>query len=377
MMGGMMGGYGGGGQASGQIAQDLISLVEESIDPESWYDISEDGDGSIYPYPAQQPKKLAVYNTPEVHSELEKLLEALRQALGHQVSIEARYLIVSENFLEDVGLDVDFTINAGVKWGLITADQDSYTTAAPDISTKIPGSLGGISPSASFAGGYGNILDDLQVAFLLRMTQSHANSKALVAPMVTVLSGETATFSSQDTVSYIPPPSTTTTVTPGGTGPNTQQTGVNIQNPQYIPVGIPLYVTPTITHDKKNVLLNINTTYTDILRFRNHTIDYVDENGDLQTIRSDVPETETTSISTRVLVPDSGTLLIGGQRITQEIDKESGVPILSKLPLLGRLFTNRSTIQDQQILLILVKPTIILQEETEAEAMGTMEDLYY
>jgi type II secretory pathway component GspD/PulD (secretin) len=86
-----------------------------------------------------------------------------------------------------------------------------------------------------------------------------------------------------------------------------------------------------------------------------------------------VPETETSQVMTRVSVPDTGTLLLGGQKITAEIEKEAGVPILSKVPLLGRLFSNRSRIRDHKILLILVKPTIILQEEREAEALAAME----
>ena len=86
-----------------------------------------------------------------------------------------------------------------------------------------------------------------------------------------------------------------------------------------------------------------------------------------------VPETETSRVMTRVCVPDTGTLLLGGQKITAEVEKESGVPILSKVPLVGRLFSNRSTIRDHKILLILVKPTIILQEEREREAIAAME----
>ena len=49
------------------------------------------------------------------------------------------------------------------------------------------------------------------------------------------------------------------------------------------------------------------------------------------------------------------------------------MPVLSKIPIIGRLFTNRSKIADQKILLILVKPTIILQEEADAEAIAAME----
>lgn len=55
------------------------------------------------------------------------------------------------------------------------------------------------------------------------------------------------------------------------------------------------------------------------------------------------------------------------------MEREAGVPILSKIPILGRLFSNRSKIKDQKILLILVKPTIILQEEVDAEAIAALE----
>ena len=80
----------------------------------------------------------------------------------------------------------------------------------------------------------------------------------------------------------------------------------------------------------------------------------------VQTWEVRTPEIENTSLMTRVSVPDSGTLLLGGQRISVEVDTEAGVPVLSKIPLIGRLFSNRSKVRDHKILLILVKPTILL-----------------
>jgi type II secretory pathway component GspD/PulD (secretin) len=64
---------------------------------------------------------------------------------------------------------------------------------------------------------------------------------------------------------------------------------------------------------------------------------------------------------------------LGGQKITAEVEMEAGVPILSQIPIIGRLFRNRSTIKDHKVLLILVKPTIILQDERESEAIAAME----
>jgi type II secretory pathway component GspD/PulD (secretin) len=52
------------------------------------------------------------------------------------------------------------------------------------------------------------------------------------------------------------------------------------------------------------------------------------------------------------------------------------VPVLSKMPIIGRLFENRGTRKDSSILLILVKPTIILQDEQERDAIAAMESRF-
>jgi len=377
MGGGMGGGMMGGGMGGAMQAQSLVQLIQESIDPESWYDLSDTGEGTVTPYPMQQPKKLAVYNTHEAHKEIEKLLAALRKKLGHQVSVEARFLVVSENFLEDIGLDVDFTVNAGTHWGQISFEQDSTTFTDPQV-TSIPGSMGGLGASASLGGGYGSILDDLQVSFLLRATQAHRDAKSLSANIATVLSGEVATFSvSRPFMFALPPIQTQGTQLTGAGGTQTTGTGTEPQY-QMVQQSDYLMITPTITHDKKNVLLNITTMKTEFLGIRTSTVE-VPVQGTVgqaaQVLEYDVqtPEQETSSLTTRVSVPDKGTLLLGGQRVTAEVETEAGVPILSKLPLVGRLFRNRSKVKDSKILLILVKPVIILQEEREAEAIAAME----
>ena len=383
MSGGMGGGYGGGmgggmmgGQGGYMQAQSLVQLVQESINPDSWFDLSDAGEGTITPYPTQQPKKLAVYNTHEVHIEIEKLLTELRKSLGHQVSIEARFLVVSENFLEDIGLDIDFMNNLGGKWGQVTFEQNSSFFTSPEP-TSVPLSLGGIGPAASITGGYGSILDDLQVSFLIRATQAHRDAKSLDAPIATVLSGESASFSVNRQMIIALPPVQTQGNQLSTTGGTTTQSGGT--DPQYLQINpsTALSITPIITHDKKNVLLGIITTQNQFLGMRTTTIEapILNGTGAGQVVTYDIqlPDQESSTLMTRVSVPDGGTLLLGGQRITAEIDKESGIPILSKIPILGRLFRNSSKVKDQKILLIMVKPTIILQEEREAEAIAALE----
>ena len=80
----------------------------------------------------------------------------------------------------------------------------------------------------------------------------------------------------------------------------------------------------------------------------------------------------TQQIRTTVSVPDGGTLLIGGLKQAAERESDAGVPILSRVPILKRAFSNTSLVKDDNVLLILIKPKIIIQEEAEAEAFPTL-----
>ncbi|MCL2641800.1 MAG: hypothetical protein FWD53_13200, partial [Phycisphaerales bacterium] len=68
--------------------------------------------------------------------------------------------------------------------------------------------------------------------------------------------------------------------------------------------------------------------------------------------------------------PDGGTLLLGGEKVIGESEIEIGVPVLSKIPGLQRLFTNRAMNKDERTLLILVRPKIIIQKEIETGLFG-------
>jgi len=392
--GGMMGGGMMGGGMMGGMGMDydreyradnLIVLIQDTVEPDSWWEAGGDGTVTIY-----ENKKLIVLQSREIHNQVEELLNNMRKSLGHQVSIETRFLVVTENFLEEIGVDLDFMYNLGGKFGLLSVAQGSLGMVVPEI-TKVPGSLAdslgsdtyGTVGASRVRGGYGSFLDDLQVTFLIRATQAHTDATTLTAPKVTVLSGEQATFQLTRQISYAMPP---TVIGSGGGGsysPYGQTSGAGyapsvIPNVQSISAGTNLIITPTISPDKKYVLLNITTYLRDLLRMKTHEVEAVVPGGGAaptQPIRQriTVPETEFSSVQTRVSIPDGGTLLLGGQKITAEIEKEAGVPVLSKIPLVGRLFSNRTTVKDHKILLILVKPTIILQEEREKEAIAAME----
>jgi general secretion pathway protein D len=362
-------------------ANNLAQLIEQTVKPTSWVEAG--GEGSITVYELRNPRKLVIYQTREVHSDIEELLGRLRKALGNQVAIEARFLVVGENFLEDIGLDADFRVRLGKKpgsWGTWSFQQNSTTIATP-LETGITGSL--VPPTTTpvsamtTTGGWGNVpllLTDLDVSILLRATQAHRDAKSLTAPKVTVLSGEMATFQVLRYRRY--PANVAITLETLGEAPPIPIWSVDYEE-RSIVSGPLLNVTPIITPDKKNVLLNIETVMREFLGMQSNPVQ-LPASAAGAGFASGVydillPETEISMVRTRVSVPDRATLLLGGQRITAEVEREAGVPVLSKVPFLGRLFSNRSKVKDSLILLILVKPTIILREEAENKAIAAME----
>jgi type II secretory pathway component GspD/PulD (secretin) len=82
-----------------------------------------------------------------------------------------------------------------------------------------------------------------------------------------------------------------------------------------------------------------------------------------------LPNFSLTTVSTTVTVPDGGTVLLGGVKRLNEERLEFGVPVLSKIPMLNRLFRNIGIGRQTSSLMMMVTPRIIILEEEE-ERLG-------
>ena len=85
------------------------------------------------------------------------------------------------------------------------------------------------------------------------------------------------------------------------------------------------------------------------------------------------PQTIKQELSVTVCVPDKGLLMIGGLGKSSETKTSSGTPILSKIPIIKRLFSSNKIDRDIDLrgnLIILIKPTILVREEEEADAFA-------
>jgi type II secretory pathway component GspD/PulD (secretin) len=217
----------------------------------------------------------------------------------------------------------------------------------------------GLTTSATY-------LDDFQVSLVMRAVQASVSSTVVTAPRVTLFNGQRAYVLVTTTRAYV------SNLTP------VVSTGVSSFAPTISATqsGVVLDVQATVSADRKYVTLTLRpslNTLLDLLPFTFQSgASVISNNGPAgSTVTStpsgtiQQPETQVTQVRTTVSVPDGGTLLLGGQTLAGEIEREIGVPVLSKIPILKRLFTNKSVAKDEQILLIMVRPTIIMQREIE------------
>lgn len=86
--------------------------------------------------------------------------------------------------------------------------------------------------------------------------------------------------------------------------------------------------------------------------------------GTLATVNR-LPTFSFTANSSTVSVPDGGTILLGGIRRLREAQSERGIPMLSNLPYVNRLFKNGRFDGTADPLMLMVTPRIIIQEEEE------------
>ena len=125
----------------------------------------------------------------------------------------------------------------------------------------------------------------------------------------------------------------------------------------------------TISADRKYVTLTLDVRQRDEPTLERFEVQRASGNSPGAFIS--LPDYNFATLSTTVSIPDGGTVLLGGLKQAGEVEVDAGVPILSKIPVLKRAFSNQTTIKDTRTLLILVKTKIIIQKEAEEEAFPT------
>lgn len=386
---------------------EIIEIVENNIDEDRGF---LEGRWTITPFRGL----LIIRATPKAHRQIGGLLDKLRAQQALQLNVETRFLLVNQDYFEQIGFDLDIYFNARA---------DQFQTAQANDPTLLPsdffdfagpngrrrtvvggagaggavttqavvaptntsmigagqnslGLAGALAPTEGIAsailgaapalGVAGQFLDDVQVDFLVRATQADRRSTQLTAPRLTLTNGQLANIYVATQVAYV-----------GDLEPVVSDSAVGFDPTVEVATeGVTLLVRGTISSDRRYVTMNVDAGLAQIDGFASEEVTAVAggtlvSSADTQSFIQ-LPTVTVTRVRTTVTVPDEGTLLLGGQRLVSEFEVETGVPLLSKLPVLNRFFTNRIQSKEEQTLLILMKPTVLIQSEQEARNFPAM-----
>jgi len=204
-------------------------------------------------------------------------------------------------------------------------------------------------------------LDDIQVDLLVRATQADQRNVLVTSPRLTMQNGQISFISVTDNQSYV-------------SGFNNASGGAT-STPivSQISSGLSLGLQGVISADRRYVSLNVSFQLQGPITFAQ--VEYQQAittasgsftgQGSIAKNTFQTPNYQNTSIGTTITVPDKGTAVLGGQRVTTDYEVEVGVPVMSKIPVVNRFFTNRINSKTEKTLLLMIRPEILIQQETE------------
>ena len=170
----------------------------------------------------------------------------------------------------------------------------------------------------------------------VRVLETSGKARLMAKPHVTVANNEVASISSGERVPI--PSNQQSQIVAGGT--TSLNSSIEYQN-----VVLSLQVQPLI-NSKNEITLNISQL--------NDTI-----NGSTQINGNDIPNISTQELNTRITVPNGAILVLGGLISDNDRRSASGLPVLSKIPVVKYLFGSTGRTKQRRELLIMLQARII------------------
>jgi len=292
---------------------------------------------------------LLVQDTPERIADIRRLVATLDVPI-RQVLIEARLVIVNDDFKRELGARLGWTgVNANGPSGIVTT---SGTAAATDsiVSSALTNIAGGKGPfpvtiptggaaperynvnlpAPDSAGSIalGILSADYLLDLELSAAQAETRADVVSAPRVITANQKKATIEQGTEIPY------------------QQSASSGATTIAFKKAVLSLEVTPQITPDNRIIL---------DLDVRKDTVgQVVVASGGVN-----VPSIDTQSITNQVIVNDGQTVVLGGILQTEHREDVTKVPWLGDIPILGNLFKETTTTNNKDELLIFVTPKIV------------------
>ena len=214
-----------------------------------------------------------------------------------------------------------------------------------------PGEYGSQDTSSILNISFDNVtiatLNPLQLTNALRLMQARGQSKLLSSPQVTTLDNHEAETETVTTV-FIEGNIASASQQYSQGNQNQNNTGafgnVLVNQVQEKDIGIKLTVTPRINNEMK------------ITMMVDAQVEALLSAAEIDTQK---PRSTKRSVKTQVTVEDGNTVIIGGLIAENALESKKFVPIISAIPIIGKLFQSTTIEKEQRELLIFITPTIV------------------
>ncbi len=347
---------------------EFIQIVKGVVAPNTWD--GEEG-ASIEDFQGS----MVVNQTADVHRQVEELLRQLRNQRGTQIHVKVKFLRVENNLLEEIGVSWN-NFNAtgappNVTGNIGAYNADDRVTVASAINNQLLGytsdrtlALPGPNDGLNFQAQTFHLADGLFASAVLTAVEKERRGNVIFEPDLTLFNGQQAHIVNINQQSYV--------------------ADYDVVQGQYDPIvsvlayGTVLDVQAVASADKKYITLTLRPTNAQVgawRRFGNPVPAGSFPGGIVKPPSGSavananpllVPEISYESVRTSVTIPDGGSLLIAGMTNGQSSRSHAGIPFLSHIPFLGRLFSRNGRAESEQRTLVMVTADLILFEEIES-----------
>jgi general secretion pathway protein D len=264
----------------------------------------------------KERNNIIIYATKKEYVALKKMLESL-DTLPKQILIEVT--------IADISLTK--SLKFGLEWFL---DRNGYNVKGLD--------QGGGSGSAGILANMFSVSKGLDAVFSASETRDYVN--ILSNPKLLVLNNHSASINVGNRI-----PIVTSQASAGDLTTTGSTTPSILQNIQYQDTGITLSVKPVINSDGY-LTLNISQ---NVSSAKQNTISSISS-----------PVIFNRSLITDVILKSGETVVLGGLISEDKTNNKTKIPFLGDVPILKHLFSNSGDTIEKSELVILIKPTILL-----------------
>ncbi|HYF39102.1 MAG TPA: AMIN domain-containing protein, partial [Gemmatimonadales bacterium] len=258
-----------------------------------------------------------------------------------QVSIKAKLVFVDRTDIEELGIKYDLGNNNQFFNKLVQRCCDPATGKqyAPDVqvidlggnSISAIGNASGVVAQSALDLVFSTALGGFTLTSFLSAVERADLSDIQAEPVITTLDNRKADI-------LVGEETPVRVIDAAGGGGGTAKANVTFKE-----TGIRLTVTPHVTSNRQ-IAMELHTERSALLPLAQTDLGFI-----FQTQRAD----------NQLLVNDGETAVIGGLTVTEVKSGRTGIPLLSGLPIIGKLFSFSTSTENRRDLIILVTPRII------------------